>query len=221
MIAAMSGDLEMAERLARQSLAINQRQSVVPLESYVGHANLGTALAVQGRLEEALEEQTKAYDILIKGLGAEHLHTMTVRSDRARTIARLGREEAETELRETLAIWQRIRAKDHPDSSSTMTSLGFALQVQGRLREAEEWLRWSYGIQRKAFRLKDRRLSDTTGTLGMVLLEKKEFAEAGQLLEESAKIYNMLYPPQHPYAVRARERLEQWRTASAATEPPK
>jgi len=222
MIAAMRGDLEMAERLARQSLAINQRQSVVPLESYVGHANLGTALATQGRLEEALEEQTKAYDILIKGLGAEHLHTMTVRSDRARTIARLGRgEEAETELRETLTIWQRIRAKDHPDSSATMTSLGFALQVQGRLREAEEWLRWSLGIQRKAFRLKDRRLSDTTGTLGMVLLEKTEFAEAGQLLEESAKIYNMLYPPQHPYVVRARERLEQWRTASAAAEPPR
>lgn len=217
LIASLSGDIELGERLARQSLSMNLRQPVVPLEIYVAHANLGSALAMQGRLEEALEEQNKCYDILIKGLGAEHMHTMTIRSDRGRTLARLGRgEEAEHELRETMAIWQRIRAKDHPDTSATMTNLGYALQVQGRLAEAEEWLRWSLGIQRKAYRQKDRRLSDTTGTLGMVLLDKKEFAEAGQLLEESAKIYGMLYPPKHPYVVRAAERLEQWRTASAA-----
>jgi len=168
-----------------------------------------------------LENQSKALDTLMKGLGPEHVHTMTIRADRARTLARMGRgEEAERELREVLAIWQRIRVKDHPDSSATMTNLGYALQVQGRLPEAEEWLRWSLGIQRKSYPAKDRRPADTTGTLGMVLLEKKEFAEAGRLLEESAQIYGGLYPPRHPYVARARERLDQWRAASASAGPP-
>jgi tetratricopeptide (TPR) repeat protein len=108
-------------------------------------------------------------------------------------------------LQEYLEMCRKNRA--HWELGHALTSLGQALALGGRSREAEPLLREALAIRRADLPAGHPWTMDTVGELGAVLLADSRCAEAAPLLEESWTGFHRVLPASHPYLVRADDRL--------------
>ncbi|CAM9293550.1 unnamed protein product [Ectocarpus sp. 8 AP-2014] len=172
---AMAGRLKEAEQLLRRALTIEEAR-LGEDDPRVARTlfHLGVCLRVAGRLEEAEEVFWRALDIETAGRGADDLVV-------ARTLHALGLcaklssqggggggalEEATELFARALAIRE---AKLQPDDASvgqTLFELGVCLRRDGRVQEAEAFLRRALGIKEAAAALEAEGVVAATGAGG-------------------------------------------------------
>ncbi|QOC21938.1 serine/threonine protein kinase [Wenzhouxiangella sp. AB-CW3] len=122
---ALSGDIESALVHFRDS-ADRARDH---LESgsgnyYSAMLNVGAALGMLGRLEEALEIENEVYDILAERYGRRNRSTLNVMNNRAMTLMEMGRlEDAASELRQLVSLARQTYGRNH------LTTLNFRLSL--------------------------------------------------------------------------------------------
>ncbi|MCG3126730.1 MAG: Serine/threonine-protein kinase PknD [Phycisphaerae bacterium] len=111
--------------------------------------NLALIVQEQGRLAEAEPLSRDVLERRRKLLG-EHRDTITSAHNHAQLLLALNRlPEAETLQREALAFRQRTLGEAHPLTVLSTTALGLCLRRQGRLDEAEQYLRVAADASRR------------------------------------------------------------------------
>jgi len=109
--------------------------------------NLGHALFMQGKYEEASSLEAEALDEAKRALGDSHLLTLTAMNNLGKTFSRLGRlMEAEKLLRDALATKREVLGLEHQETIRGIVSLGMVLADSGKIAEAEPLLREGHDL---------------------------------------------------------------------------
>jgi eukaryotic-like serine/threonine-protein kinase len=95
--------------------------------------------------------------------------------------------EAERALRETLAIYRRELAPEHPRTAEALTALGQVLTSRGRAMEAEPLLREAVSIRETKLGAQDLRTAESREALGVAMGTMGRRAEAESLLVSSCR----------------------------------
>jgi tetratricopeptide (TPR) repeat protein/predicted Ser/Thr protein kinase len=122
--------LRRAQEVTQRALGADHPMAIT------GIANIGDALAVTGRYEEAIAADRAARAAAERALGPEHPLLGNISSNECEALNRLGRHaEALTACQHALAIW-RAAGSDATIQSYGLTGLGLALLGEGRAAEA-------------------------------------------------------------------------------------
>ncbi len=138
----MSGQLERAEKLARDALAEAERTfGPRHRNTEATLANLALAVRLQQRFEEAEKIYRRALPLRVASLGAAHPNTALMKINLADVLqAQKKYAEAEKLQREALPVFEKAHGED-PKTATALNNLGANLQLQGRHKEAEPLLR--------------------------------------------------------------------------------
>jgi serine/threonine-protein kinase len=191
-------DLESALRIVRKDplASIFQLETALILRC-VSERMAGNLAQARPFCEEALTAN---------GAPSDRIVLPFVRAEIAKLDVLEGRlDQALKVLQEYLEMCRKNRA--HWELGHALTSLGQALALGGRSREAEPLLREALAIRRADLPAGHPWTMDTVGELGAVLLADSRCAEAAPLLEESWTGFHRVLPASHPYLVRADDRL--------------
>ncbi|MFJ6570115.1 tetratricopeptide repeat protein [Streptomyces sp. NPDC091292] len=97
----------------------------------------GSFLSQQGALKESLRHLHRAYDYCVRAMGADHLHTLTVRRSLAHTHEDAGQLGHAIRLHEDLVKdYERVRGTDHARVLSVRMGLAVACLRAGELDRA-------------------------------------------------------------------------------------
>ena len=217
------GDLEGAEKLlseasagARRLLGEDHPETASILE------NLGNVWYRQGRRVEAAQNLERIIAIRTRAFGADSEPV-------ARSTANLGTvywadgndAAAIPKFEEALEKLTRFLGPDHPDVAATLLTLSNSLLRTGsRLDEAETMARRGLKIRIAKFEESSVPTAGARLRLGQLLVAKKKYAEADELLRKSAEVFTKETGPSGPntqLAIKARIELYQklGRTAEA------
>jgi tetratricopeptide (TPR) repeat protein len=111
-------------------------------------------------------------------------------------------EQAETTLREALAMRRKLFGKVHPAVAESLNDLGAVLHGQGRLAESEATLREALTMWRKLSGNPSPGLAESLNNLGMVLLWEGRLAEAESIEREAVATQTKLAGEDNPTAAR-------------------
>lgn len=132
-----------------EARAVAEARSVLRLDTYAPLALSVAALAIgaQGRNADALALYDELLPVFGRTFGAEHPHTLKLRSDRAQTLVALDRyAECEAECAAVARIAGRgTGAQMSLTAGAARNGLIFALNKQGRYEEAEALARETLG----------------------------------------------------------------------------
>ena len=196
------GKIEEAEAQLRSLIDASRRtlgdQDPRTLGSIANHASL---LGRMGDLEGALDASRRALE-----LGGRDGPNLGFRLEQvARYLERLGRfEEAEPPLREALALWEDERGRASQSAARILVRLAVIVAAQGRVEEATEIARESWGIRRELFGDGDSRTLYGLHQYLKLLTEARHFTEAEgltlELEQQQARVHGHGSPP-HTNAV--------------------
>ncbi|MBN2170535.1 MAG: serine/threonine protein kinase [Candidatus Krumholzibacteriota bacterium] len=194
------GELEAAEALSRQGLAIF-RERLDPSDPRIT-ANLNSLAAIvhdQGRYAEAeslyAEALTRSRTLqpANEALVAEILNNLgTLDIDQGRYA------EAEPRLRECLAINRRLHGERHPSIAITTSNLGLVFKQLDRLDEAERFYRESLALKRELFGDEHPAVAQALNMLAVLLKTRGDFDEAEALYRECLAMRRRLLGDDHP-----------------------
>jgi serine/threonine protein kinase/Flp pilus assembly protein TadD len=183
-----------AETTLRESLAIykklhgsESREVAVLLDGLAG------VLSWTGRLDEAEFMYRDALEIERKlqyPRMADTLHNLAMELKRQYKTA-----EAETALREALALHRKLLGNQHPFTANSLEGLGDVLCEQGKWSEAEPLYREALAIRRKLFPRDDPTVSSALNDLITVLVVERKYDEAEQLFNEAQAPFVAGQPP--------------------------
>lgn len=204
------GDYRAASLLLERALAVRSGSPAVsPAELADTSSNLGLALARLGDAEAARAHLSRAYDIRLALLPADHSNVLHSRS--ALAYLELSAERypsAATLLRDVLASYERTRGPDDLYVARTLVALGKAEVAAGHAADGERRLR-------RALRILDRfRDDDPQGyvaaqsLLGEALLEQGAFDEAHGVLSSARESLRAMQEPNATLVERTESR---WR----------
>lgn len=182
-----------AEAAARAAVEYVQAQRLEPRIEANAWNSLGMILEDNGRFDEArvaLERAIalrRAPDIGGSPLSAS-LHNLSMV---ARKQDRLG--EAETLLREALALSDAAHGETHPRTLNTLAQLTNVLREQGHLVEAEAQLRRVLGIREKLHGMESGVVANTANDLGSLVHDLGRFGDAIALYQRSIDVDERLY----------------------------
>ena len=97
--------------------------------------------------------------------------------------------EAETILRETVAMKGRLPANEPAERSLSLNNLAKVFQLEGKLTEAETTYREALARQRKRHGDDHLEVADALNNLGYVLAQQHKLAEARPLADEAVAIF--------------------------------
>ena len=97
-------------------------------------------------------------------------------------------EQAEHLIARTLAMRKARLGVDHPDTASSLTSLGLLRQAQDKPGEAEDLTRQALEVLRRHFSKDHPRVAEGMSALGFVLADARKFEEAIRLLEGAVAV---------------------------------
>ncbi len=134
-----SGDVVGAEKIAREALAIRQRQQGGRLGLASSLGNLAAILKERGDLESAETYEKEAYGMQCEILGSQHPSVAASLGHLADIRLSMGDlAGAEAHHREALAIRKAALGDDHPHVARSMTGLGGVLRRKGEALNAEK-----------------------------------------------------------------------------------
>ncbi len=182
------GNLEAAEASFREALAA-WRATLGPAHAYTQSAqsSLGAVLSEEGKLADAealLRDVARAK----RAAGDTSVDAAIVLRNLGVLLRRTHRlPEAESTLREALAIYRRELPNDHPRAAEALTALGQVLTDRGRAADAEPVLRDAIAIRTAKFGADDRRTAESREALGVATASLGRLAEADSLLAASCR----------------------------------
>jgi serine/threonine-protein kinase len=190
------GDYAGAEETFREVLAILEVAQATEPNRDLGLAqhNLGSALMMRGRLDEAAGLFDRALSLRRQVMGARHL-------DVAETLANMGGvayrrkryDEAAAALEEALDIRRETLGADSLPVGTTLASLGAVLRDAGRLEEAEPICREAVEIHRK-YPQAAMQLGAALTAHGLVLTRLGRPEEGEPLVREALEIRTAAMP---------------------------
>ncbi|HEY8021579.1 MAG TPA: tetratricopeptide repeat-containing protein kinase family protein, partial [Thermoanaerobaculia bacterium] len=203
-LAQLSGK-EDAVPLFRRALAVREARLGPEAPEVAATLNdLGTALAAQGRFDEAEATLRRTLALQERLFGdrdprvAKTLHNLAgIAYYRGRT------DESERLLSRALAIREAALPKDDLDLAGSREALALLRQKQGRPAEAAALLAPLAATLERVYGPAHPRLADTLLNLGLARAALGEDAAAQQLLERALAIDERLHEPGHPGLVRA------------------
>ena len=133
-------DLERAEHYGRRTLDI-ARQELGENDSDTAFvmARLGVILFDAHKVDEALELEQRALDIMIANGDGETSNAIDIRGNIGNVLSSLGRyTEAETLMRENIALSERVDGELHPNTIIRRSNLAQVLTRLGKFDEAVE-----------------------------------------------------------------------------------
>jgi serine/threonine protein kinase/Flp pilus assembly protein TadD len=133
-----AGDLEAAEALYRESLALKiENEGEVSEDVATGKNNLGVVLKEEGRLDEAERLYRESMDLHHRLGNDESTGLTSVQNNLAVLLQEKGDLDAAEDLfRENLALRRKVYGDDHRKVANSLNNLAFVLQLQGRFEEA-------------------------------------------------------------------------------------
>jgi tetratricopeptide (TPR) repeat protein len=185
-----------AEAALREALEVHRKfsdQQQSPLFAYALTTMAGI-LNQQGKYYEAEDALRQAWLIQQKALGEEHPDTIRTRSQLIGVLKKEGKTTlAGTTLRKPTASDQTPKDNTVFDYQNSLETLGEALHREGKLPEAEAFLREALAAYRKfPDQQRQKQLSWVLISLAAVLKEQGRAEEAEPLLRESVAIYRAL-----------------------------
>jgi tetratricopeptide (TPR) repeat protein len=149
-------------------------------------SNIATVLGSQGRYAEAEAEHRTVIALWEATLGPAHRGLAVSRNNLSTVLEKQKRfVEAEAEQRAALDILKRLLGAEHPEVAMAHNNLGSVLSSQGRIEEAEREHRIALEVAEKVLGRRHPNLAASQHNLGYVLMERKRYADALVLLEES------------------------------------
>jgi serine/threonine-protein kinase len=203
-----TGGVDDAVRTLREAIAIYERQANPPYEYGVSLSNLSALLRDEGRTADAEPYARRAIDVVCATTGDPNAFLAETMNELAEVLCAQKRyDEAEKQLRASLAMLDTLGAGQHPFHVHGEYTLGLVLARTGRLREAEASLRSALAKARAAHLA--RMVAVTEGNLGECLMAQRRYAEAEPLLVDSEAVLRARFGPDHFGAPEARQRLQQ------------
>lgn len=175
------GNLDQAERLARQGLAEAEKTfGPAHRNTETSVSNLALVLRFQKRFEEAEKHYRRALTLRQSLLGATHPSTALLMLNLADVLqAQKKYAEAERLQRAVLPVFETAHGDD-PKTATALNNLGANLQLQGRHKEAELLLR-------RALAMKEKTLGAMSQSVAHTLINLVQVYEALGRKEEAAK----------------------------------
>jgi len=208
------GNFDEAERYFR--VALEGRRRVLgddhPL-TLASQNNMGGLLQDQGKFDEAEPYYRAALQGYRRVLGDDHPHTLTLINNMGGLLGSRGRrdeveryylealegrlDEAEPYFREALEARRRVLGDDHPDTLTSINSMGFLLRVRGRFDEAEPYYLEALEGRRRV--LGDEHPSTLTSmnNMGGLLRVRGRFDEAEPYYREVLEVRRRVLGDEH------------------------
>lgn len=151
---------------------------------------------------QAIEAAVRKLDAEGGGEGSlkdQPLVEAAVRNTIGMTLQALGRyDEAEPNLRRSLAIRRENLPAAHPDIAASLNDLAQLLLLQNKLTEADPLQRESLAIDRATLPAGHPNIASNLDNLAKIRLAEDKPAEAEPLFREALAIRRAAYPAQHP-----------------------
>ncbi|MCH9647893.1 MAG: serine/threonine-protein kinase [Deltaproteobacteria bacterium] len=178
------GQLETAEALFRESLALTRKASgATDLDVAMVINNLGTLQHSRKDLAAAEALYLEAQGIFIKVLGPDHPTLLAIYSNLARVAWERGQSVvAETRFREALELATELFGENHPLVANLSIPLARTLLSQGKAAQGEALVRSALEIYRELPPEKPWRIASAEATLGGCLSSRGQYQEAEPLL---------------------------------------
>lgn len=182
-----------AETAARAAVEYVRAHQLEPRIEANAWNSLGMVLEDNGRFDEARVALERAVALRREpGIGGSQLSaSLSNLSMVARKQDRLG--EAETLLREALALADAAHGETHPRTLNTLAQLTNVLREQGHLVEAEAQLRRVLGIREKLHGMESGMVANTANDLGSLVHDLGRFGDAIKLYQRSIDVDERLY----------------------------
>lgn len=218
--AAMSGDLMAHCAFFKSFFQIGRRQSASDAERRMDllHCVASSAGTCVGDVvQEALVEGGGAIDAVVEllrlmGERGPELHVLRLCLDRATTdggrasvmlqmattMQSLGQStDAETMLRDAVAIRRRLHGDQHPEVAVALCKLALMLEVSGRHSEAEPLHCRSLEIRRRAFGNEHPSVAESIGCLACLFMNSGNFAKAESVKRAGLEVFRKIYGREH------------------------
>lgn len=162
--------------------------------------DLGVALEMQAKAEEAINVHREVLAIRLKLLGKEH-------RDVAKSLTHLGNDlsgarkynEAESALRDAVTLQRKILGDgEQLDLAQSLGIFAGVLSKNGKHDEAEAVARESLAIRRKLLGNEHPEVAVSLQSLGNVFLRQRMFSEAEKFYRESLELRRKLLGEAHP-----------------------
>ncbi len=153
--------------------------------------NNGRVNAAEPLVERALEINRKLNTDESK-LARSMEHLAVLRGDLGRMA------EAESLMREVLAIRRRLHTGTNTDLAGTLQILGSMLDQQGKLEEAEAISSEALSLSRESHRGDHTEVAICLNNLALVKQNRGDAVEAEKLFVEALDMHRRLYPGDHP-----------------------
>jgi tetratricopeptide (TPR) repeat protein len=158
---------------------------------------LGLAYRQTGRISEAESAYRRSLDILLANgpsieLGTAHNNLGSL------FIVQGNLHDAEYEIKEAMAVWERMLGQEHPNIAAAMRNLSSLERARHRLGEAEVWLNRALAMDRKLFPEGDVRIGRDLNVAGTLAADRKRYADAERFFRESLAILDRMLPESHP-----------------------
>lgn len=183
------GDLEQAERFAREALreAESARGDTRRLELSLGR--LAFLLRLRGQHEEALATAERHVRVATKLHGASHPHTAAALQGQAEVLfAQKRYHEAERLHRRVLAIFEKRPGPQSFQFGTALHNVGTMLLAQARPAEAEKWLRRALAVKEQVLGPGHGSVAHTLNNLALALEAQGRAEEAAKLRRRAAAI---------------------------------
>ena len=174
--------------------------------------NLGNVRRLLGDNPGAERYLREAVDQAQRTLGDDHINTIAVRVNLARTLEAQGKAvEAEAILRAAVAKLDSARAEHQQWWVNGQTGLALALLDQGRATEARDLLAPVVPFSERAVGAEHVRTNDARLALGRALLATRDYARAEPLLQRAAAAFGQQRKQQPIFAAQSAAALSELR----------
>lgn len=192
------GKTDKAEELFKEARRIRETlfgPDSAEAKEAAGH--LGVLYAQRGDTKQAMEllggltgpGSSQAAETLE---AAKTLNNMAVAYQKAGDYAKV-----EPLLQRALAIIERFRGKEHPDTASALNNIASLKMALGQRKEAEPLFEKSLAIREKVLGPKDPSVADSLTNLAALYVEDGKMDKAKPLLQRALEIYEKAYGGQH------------------------
>jgi len=197
---AEAGNLEAAEPLSREALAMYRRIDPSPNEDLASAlASRTDLLRTMGRFEEAHGVGLEAVTTARAVYGDDHLALAHALNQHASTLSRWGRaDEAVPFVEEGLAIRRSKFEGPHVETAASLGNLANILVGLGRLDEALTHRQASTAMLLDLFPLGHPYTAAGTQSLGALLMDMGRLQEAEPVLVDALAAHRTAYSPNHP-----------------------
>ena len=211
------GEYEAAEALFLQEIELRLELGTEDEEAAQPLWSLAIIYRDQQRWDESVDHAGRALAVL-RAVGAEPAEQALVLGFLAGVpLSRAQQEpgadryalyrEAETRLRETLAIYDEHPEGNQLPRAEVESTLGVTLKRQGRLAEAEPYYLSALETFREIMGEDDMRVAGALHNLASLLLDQKKFEQAIPYSERAVQVLSGLLPPDDLWVVLPRDKL--------------